>query len=80
MFYKFTLTGEYEDWGRGLSQPENVYVFADNSFALRPDGVLSEVQNSTVVITPVDDADLDDFKAENQIAADWTPSAVGVED
>lgn len=79
MFYKFVLTGEYEDWGCGLSQPENVYVFASDAFALRADGDLSQVQNSTITITELAGDDLAAFKSEEGIAEDWAPPTMAEE-
>ncbi len=74
MFYKFTFTGEKEEWGYGPSNSENVQYITNFTFALRPDGVLSEVENSTISIVALTDEEVADLKAENNLPADWVPT------
>ena len=73
MFYKFTYTGTKEEWGYGPSNAENVQYITNFAFALRPDGDLSEVENSTISIVALTDEEVADLKAENNLPADWVP-------
>lgn len=56
--YTFVFTGETESWGRGFYDPEKVDVYRGNIAVLKGDATLSDIQNSTVTLTEVTDADL----------------------
>ena len=56
--YTFAFTGETESWGRGFYDPEKVDVYRGNIAVLKGDATLSDIQNSTVTLTEVTDADL----------------------
>jgi hypothetical protein len=73
MFYKFSYTGTKEKWGYGLPNTENIQYITNFTFALRPDGVLSEVENSTVSIVALTDEEIASLREENNLPADWTP-------
>ena len=55
--YTFAFTGEVESWGYGFYDPEKVDVYRGNIAVLKGDATLSDIQNSTVTLTEVTDAD-----------------------
>lgn len=54
--YTFAFTGETEAWGRGFYDPEKVEVYGKVA-VLKGDATISDIENSTVTLTEVTDAD-----------------------
>lgn len=55
--YKFVLTGEIEPWGYGFYDPTKVEVYDRGIAVLQGDATLSDIENPTVTLTEVTDAD-----------------------
>ena len=55
--YTFAFTGETESWGYGFYDPEKVDVYRGNIAVLKGDATLADIENSTVTLTEVTDAD-----------------------
>ena len=55
--YTFAFTGETESWGRGFYDPEKVDVYRGNIAVLKGEATLADIENSTVTLTEVTDAD-----------------------
>ena len=73
MYYKFTFTGHVESWGQGIHCPDKVMLFDYGRFALKPGAELTEVENPTIAIEPLEGDDLASFKAKYKIPESWVP-------
>lgn len=68
--YTFAFTGEVESWGRGFYDPEKVDVYRGNIAVLKGDATVADIENSTVTLTEVTDADqLAQIRAKYSIPA-----------
>lgn len=68
--YTFAFTGEVEPWGYGFYDAEKVEVYRGNIAVLKGDATLADIQNSTVTLTEVTDADqLAQIRAKYSIPA-----------
>ena len=74
MYYKYENTGLKEKWGYGLPENANIQILTNTEFALRPGGVISEVENPTITITALTEEEVKTFKENNSIADDWIPA------
>ena len=54
--YTFTYTGQIESWGYGFYDPDKVEVYRGNIAVLKGDATLTDIENSTVTLTEVTDA------------------------
>lgn len=55
--YTYEYTGEVEPWGYGFYDPEKVDVYRGKIAVLKGDATLADIENPTVTLTEVTDAD-----------------------